>query len=208
MQHAQNRDAARVTMGSTNHTRERGEGLDRLLPSHEFSDVVTVDTDATPQRALRAAREVSAREMPLSLVLLTARALPLMIKRRRLLAPRGALWDELMRTAGFAAFEDEPGRPLLMGYIGQPWKPTAAGAPIRTRAEFLAWDEPGWAKVATAFWAEPHGARTRLLTETRIHLTDEAARHAFARYWRVVHVGSVLLRKDWLRAAKRRAERT
>ena len=183
------------------------DALDQLLTAHEFADTVSVETSAAPGTALRAAREVSAREMPLSLVLLTARALPLMVSRRRLLLPRGALWDDLMRTAGFAAFEEEPGKPLVMGYIGRPWKPTAAGAPIVTRDDFLAWEEPGWAKVAAAFWAEPNGSKTRLLTETRIHVTDEAARRAFSRYWRLVHWGSVLLRKDWLRAARRRAER-
>ncbi len=182
------------------------DALDRLLPTHEFSDTVSVDTSADAERALRAARAVSAREMPLSLALLTVRAVPLMLARRRLLVPRGPLWDELMRTAGFAAFADEPGRPLVMGYIGRPWKPTASGAPLRTRAEFVAWSQPGWAKVATAFWAEPDGSGTRLVTETRIHLTDDAARRAFSRYWRVAHFGSVLLRRDWLRAAKRRAE--
>ena len=182
--------------------------LDQLLPAHEFSDTVSVETSADAPRALRAAREVSAREMPLSLVLLTLRAVPLMVSRRRLIAPRGPLWDDLMRTGGFAAFEDEPGQPLLMGYVGRPWKPTGAGARVRTREEFLAWAEPGWAKVVAAFWTEPNGTGTRLVTETRIHLTDEAARRAFARYWRVVHFGSVLLRRDWLRAAKRRAEQT
>ena len=184
------------------------DALDQLLPSHEFSDTVSVESSAGAARGLRAAREVSAVEMPLSLMLLTARAVPLMISRRRVILPRGALWDDLMRTAGFAAFEDAPGRPLLMGYIGQPWKPTGSGAPVRTREEFLAWDEPGWAKVAAAFWAESNGSGTRLITETRIHLTDESARRKFARYWRLVRFGSVLLRRDWLRAAKRRAERT
>ncbi len=182
--------------------------LDELLPHHEYTDTVSVGTTANPATALRAAREVSAREMPMSLGLLTLRAIPLMISRRRVIVPRGPLWDDLMRTAGFAAFEDVPGRPLLMGYIGRPWKPTGGGAPIRTREEFLAWDAPGWAKVAAAFWAEPNGNGTRLVTETRIHLTDESARRNFARYWRLVHFGSVLLRRDWLRAAKRRAERT
>ena len=183
------------------------DALDDLLPQHEFTDTVGVETTAAPAAALRAAREVSAREMPLSLVMLTLRAIPLMVSRRRVIMPRGPLWDDLMRTAGFAAFEDEPGRPLLMGYIGRPWKPTGGGASVDTPAEFIAWDEPGWAKVAAAFWAEPNGSGTQLLTETRIHLTDESARRNFARYWRVVHLGSVLLRRDWLRAAKRRAER-
>ena len=183
------------------------DALDKLLPTHEFTDTVSVETSADPATALRTAREVSAREMPLSLALLTVRAIPMMVTRRRLIKPRDSLWEDLMRTPGFAAFEDEPGGPLVMGYVGRPWKLTGAGAHVRTRDEFIGWKKSGWAKVAAAFWAEPSGATTRLITETRIHLTDEAARRAFARYWRLVHFGSVLLRRDWLRAARRRAER-
>jgi hypothetical protein len=182
------------------------EALDRLLPAHEFADTVEVAVAADAPASLRAAREATAREMPLSLVLLILRALPLMITRRRLIAPRGPLWDDLASTPGFIAFEDEPGKPLLLGYVGRPWKPAAEGAPLETLDQFLAFDEPGWAKVAAAFWTEPNGDGVRLLTETRIHLTDEHARRNFGRYWRLVHFGSVLLRREWLGAARRRAE--
>jgi hypothetical protein len=136
------------------------------------------------------------------------RAIPLMISQRRLILPRAPLWDTMISTEGFTAFADRRGHPLLMGYIGRPWKLAGRGVDVRSREEFAAWDEPGWAKVALAFWAEPEAGGTRLLTETRIHLTDEGARRSFARYWRLVHLGSVLIRRDWLRAARRRAERT
>ena len=42
-----------------------------LLPQHEFTDTVSVETYRRSRRPrCRAAREVSAREMPLSLVML------------------------------------------------------------------------------------------------------------------------------------------
>ena len=52
------------------------------------------------------------------------------------------------------------------------------------------------------------GERTVVTTETRIATTDERARRRFARYWRLVHPGSALIRIDWLRAIRRRAERS
>ena len=48
---------------------------------------------------------------------------------------------------------------------------------------------------------------TLLTTETRIKGTDEEARRRFRRYWRVVMPGSALIRRAWLRAIRRRAER-
>ena len=56
--------------------------------------------------------------------------------------------------------------------------------------------------MAMTLRAEPG----RLVTETRIALTDEAARRAFRRYWLVVRPFSGLTRRLLLRAAKRAAE--
>jgi hypothetical protein len=182
------------------------EPLDRLLPAYEFADTVDVAVASDARAALRAAREVTARELPLSMVLLTVRALPVMFRRRRLISLRGPLWDDMMSTPGFIAFDDEPGKPLFLGYVGRPWKPAAEGAGLSSLGEFLAFDEPGWAKVAMGIWTAPDGTGARLATETRIHLTDEPARRKFGRYWRLVHFGSVRLRREWLRAARKRAE--
>ena len=46
----------------------------------------------------------------------------------------------------------------------------------------------------------------RLTTETRVLLTDARARRRFRLYWLVVRPMSGLVRRSWLRAAKRRAE--
>jgi hypothetical protein len=48
---------------------------------------------------------------------------------------------------------------------------------------------------------------TLLTTETRVYATDPAARRRFARYWRVIYPGSSLIRRMWLRAIRKRAER-
>ena len=52
----------------------------------------------------------------------------------------------------------------------------------------------------------PEGRGSRMETETRIFLTDVAARRRFAAYWLVVRPFSGLLRRSWLQAARRRAE--
>ena len=53
----------------------------------------------------------------------------------------------------------------------------------------------------------PISCGARLETETRVFLTDAAARRRFGAYWLVVRPFSGLTRRLWLRAAKRRAER-
>ena len=44
-------------------------------------------------------------------------------------------------------------------------------------------------------------------TETRVFATDEATRKKFALYWWTIRLGSGLIRRMWLRAIRRRAER-
>ena len=48
---------------------------------------------------------------------------------------------------------------------------------------------------------------TLLTTETRIRGTDDSATRTFRRYWRVVMPGSAAIRRAWLRAIRKRAER-
>lgn len=73
---------------------------------------------------------------------------------------------------------------------------------------FATFDEPGYAKAAFSFELAPAGERTLLTTETRVLATDEAAKRSFGRYWRLIHLGSAAIRIAWLRAIRRRADRS
>ena len=53
--------------------------------------------------------------------------------------------------------------------------------------------------------AEDRGG-SALSTETRIYANTPSALRQFAVYWRVIHPGSDIIRRMWLRAIKRRAE--
>ena len=72
--------------------------------------------------------------------------------------------------------------------------------------EFAAFREPGYAKAVFNMHAQPSPGGTLLTTETRIQGTDDQARRSFRRYWLVVHPGSAVIRRAWLRAIRRRAE--
>jgi hypothetical protein len=83
--------------------------------------------------------------------------------------------------------------------VAQPWRLLRGP---RRGDDFASFDEPGWAKLAMDWHAE----NGRLVTETRVLLTDDRARRSFRRYWLVVRPFSALVRRSWLMAAKRRAE--
>lgn len=112
-----------------------------------------------------------------------------------------------MVAGGFLELADVPGREVVMGMIGQMWKLSGGRSPkVAGAGEFLAFDQPGFAKAAMSLEATEVGGRCQLVTETRVFATDKHARRAFARYWLIIR-GSAVIRRVWLRAAKRRAEK-
>jgi hypothetical protein len=183
------------------------ERLRGLLPVWEHADSTETIVAAPPERAIEGVREASLSDMPITAMLLVARALPGILTRRRSLhgTRRTPLYEVLVATPGFVPLDEGP-RFLVAGYVGQPWRPIGGHAPVSTPDGFACFDEPGYAKVVTYFDAEPAESGSTLRTETRIHLTDDHARHAFRAYWLVVRWGSMTTRKDWLRAVRKRAE--
>ena len=163
--------------------------IDDVLPGYDVRAVHSIDVAAPAQRVFAAVRDVTVAEAPLASLLLLFRGIRASRKR--------AIFEELPER--YAVLAEEPGRELVIGGIAQPWRPAFG---VRTGVDFRTFDEPGYAKIAVNF-AFDGG---RLSTETRVALTDDAARRKFARYWLVVRPGSALVRRSWLRAIKRRAE--
>jgi hypothetical protein len=183
--------------------------LDKALPSADYSAAVEARVSAAPERAFEAALAVPIREMPLASALLAIRSIPGAVKRRRApgLGSRRPFLEGLLREPGFFVLNEPDGSYAAFGYVGRPWKLASEGRALESAVDFAAFDEPGYAKVVMDLAARPQASGSVLRTETRIHLTDERARRAFGRYWRLVRVGSDLVRRDWFHAARRRAER-
>jgi hypothetical protein len=158
------------------------------LPVYHHSERHSIRVAAAPERALAAAREVTLAELPLVRIL---------ARLRGLRPGRGPLWEGLL-AAGFQPFRDH-----TLVLVGRPWSPRYGRRQVD---DFVAFAEPGWAKMAMDLRAEPDERGSRLVTETRVFLTDRSARRKFAAYWLVIRPFSGLIRRSWLRAAKRRAE--
>ena len=159
------------------------------LPVYDHHERHTIRVSATPERALAAARQARLEDVPL---------VSLLFKLRGLRATRlGPVWDALL-AQGFQALDAD-----TLVLVGKPWSPRGS---LRTVDDFVTFSEPGYAKMAMDLRAVADGAGARLETETRVLLTDARARRRFAAYWLVVRPFSGLVRRSWLKAAKRRAE--
>jgi hypothetical protein len=183
--------------------------LDDHLSNYDVNEVHSTRVAAEPEAVLAAARELTAREVPLAGALMALRRLPETVRGRSgesaRRAPDVPILDQMAR-GGFTLLAERADE-LVLGVVGRFW--TANGG-IRhvTRDEFARFDEPGFAKAVVNFHVEGVSGGTVLTTETRIRGTDEEARTKFRRYWRIVMPGSALIRRAWLQAIRKRAERS
>lgn len=182
--------------------------IDEHLGDYRWREVHAIDIAADPPAVLAAVRSVTAGELPLVRLLMGLRALPGRLRgARRASRPRDEpVLDSVLRS-GFRLLAED-GRELVVGIVGRFWQACPVHAEVDA-ARFAGFQEPGWAKAAMNFTVTEgaHGG-TRLATETRIAATDAAAGRRFGAYWMLVRPGSGLIRHSWLRAVRRRAERS
>ncbi len=179
--------------------------LDRVAPSYQFHEVHRTTVRATPDRAYRAIKEVTASEIRFFRELTWLRRLGCRGPESILSAPqRQPLLDVATRTS-FVTLADGP-REIVVGTVVI--APRGARARPVNAEEFVALAaRPGHALATMNFVVMPRAdGWCEVSTETRVYATDEAARRRFAAYWRLINVGSAFIRVMWLRAIKRRAE--
>jgi hypothetical protein len=185
--------------------------LDRLVPSFQAAERHSTTIAASADHVWAALAQVTVGELGLFRLLMGLRVLPGRLRGR---PPARFDADEpLLGWAvrfGFTILGEEVRRELVVGAIGQPWRLSGGGGmAVAGGEDFAAFDQAGYAKMAANFRLAPiAGARAiRLSTETRVACTDAPSARRFARYWWLIRPASGAIRRSWLAAIKRRAER-
>ena len=183
--------------------------LDEWMPEWQFDEFHSLRVHASPEKAYRAIREVTADEIFLFRTLTWIRN-----PGRSTGDPENVLNPpakkpilDVAMAGGFRLAAEEPPREVVLltvvlwDRVTRPATYDAAGIRELTRA-------PGNAVAAINFHVRDDGdGWSTVTTETRVFATGDAARRQFTRYWRVIYPGSWLLRVTWLRAVRTRAEK-
>src|SRR2546421_12355187 len=150
--------------------------IDEALPEYDFNELHAIALRLPPDEAVAAALATPVARDPMVRSLFRLRGLPV----------DGTIGDVFtwMRFTELARAHDE----VVAGAAGRPWRPSAFLRPFAEEA-------PGTVRVAANFLSD--GAV--LSTETRIQAVDDAARRAFAHYWRIVGPFSAVIRRRWLK---------
>jgi hypothetical protein len=183
--------------------------LDKYLPTFQFNEIHRVTVRASPEETFAAIKQLTPSELsPLVNLMLNLRGLPARLSGERGMELKGEKpMLAVMYAGGFIPLEESSDE-IVFGLIGQFWKIKPAAEPtISSPQEFLAYNDPAFAKVAANLKVTPdsNGCVT-CSTETRIHVPDPSTRKKFAFYWRIISMGSGWIRVLWLHAIKHRAE--
>lgn len=185
--------------------------IDRFLPAYDATSIHHVVVDAPADVTFAAISEAHIGRDPVIRGLGFLRDLPNRISRRRrgrrAPPPVRTFGDILGSSSGWVRLAEQPNVETVVGLVGRFWQ-RDYGVVRVTAEEFASFDAPGHAKVAVSFTLHPYGeGRTLLTYEARTQATDDEARRALARYWRLIGPGAALLMRRALKAIKAEAER-
>jgi hypothetical protein len=180
--------------------------LDEMIPSWQFSERHSTRVRASPERVYAAMESVTAGDIRFFQTLTSIRRFGRPGPESILNAPDRQPIIKVATSTTFSVLAEERNRELVIGTMvvaPRGWRRRQLTGPD----SFRVLEEPGFAKAAMNFRIEADSAGgSILITETRVYATDEKSRRRFARYWRLIYPGSALIRIEWLRAIKRKAE--
>ena len=179
--------------------------LDGFMPAFDIEERHQIRVAAPPPIVFRIACTMDLSRPLLTRAIFKARELVLGAEPDR--TPRPTEFIPLVKSLGWGVLAEIPDREIVMGGAMQPWLPNPVFRSIAP-AEFAAFKEPDYVKIAWTLRAEPLDENeTLFLTETRAATTSDYARRRFRRYWSFVSPGIVLIRRLSLRPLKADAER-
>jgi hypothetical protein len=162
----------------------RQSRIDDFMPVWQFSETHTTHVNAPPERTFASIRPVTVNEIFLFQTLIAIRRMGRPAPPSIMNAPENEPLLHVATRTSFRYLADEPPREMVLG--------TRVAPNVVAVMNFL---------------VTPDGrGGSNLSTETRVLAKDDRSRRGFAVYWRIIHPGSDIIRRSWLRAIRKRAE--
>src|SRR5271167_4506877 len=127
------------------------------MPRYDVRALHSTVVSADPSRTYAALRDIDLRRSRAIRCLFAIRTLPARLSRPRSSRATPGRHRSFLESAlaqGWVLLEEIPGRELVIGTITQPWQPVVKFRGIPA-AEFAAFTEPGFAKIAWSIAVEP-----------------------------------------------------
>lgn len=175
--------------------------FDALIAEH----VVVAADRATTFRAARSLDLLTVRT-PLLAASMWIRALPERLLGKAVLPPPRLVIADPTGLPGWLPLGEQPDREIAFGAVGRFWRPVIEWRDV-SPADFAAFAEPGWGKIAANFSVAPYGASHTLLSyQCRTATTDPNSHRRFVPYWWLIRPFVAHIMRATLNAIKADAE--
>lgn len=177
---------------------------DQLLPDWEVGEHHEIVVKAPASTAYAAARMLDIEQSVIVRLIFWLRQV--IMRTPRAPDDRRRPFVERAQALGWAVLVDIPGRRTVLAAITRPWQRAVTFIPMNG-VDFLAFNQPGYAKIIWAIEVHPDGTHHSVAsTETRVQLTDPISRRRFRLYWALLSPGILAIRYLSLRLIRRQAE--
>ena len=178
--------------------------LDEWMPKWQFDEKHSIHVNVPPEKVFDAIHAVTTDEIFLFHTLIAIRRCGQPGPESIMNAPEKKPLLDVATQTTFVYLTDEQGEIVVGTVISAP---RGIHGPAKLTSEIFRDQLPAGTLLATMnFLVTPDQSGSTVSTETRVYGNDAAAVRRFAIYWRIIHPGSDIIRRSWLRAVKRRAE--
>ena len=180
--------------------------LDEWMPKWQFDERHEIHINAPPEKVFEAIHSVRADEIFLFRTLVAIRRCCRPGPESIMNAPENKPLLDVATQTTFIYLADDAPREIAVGTVIS--APNDIPKPAKLTPEIFRKTLPPGVVLATMNYLvkpDSNGGST-VSTETRIYGNNADSVQRFAVYWRVIHPGSEIIRRTWLRAIKRRAE--
>jgi hypothetical protein len=181
--------------------------IDEWMPRWQVGERHTIAIAAPPEKVFAAIHDVRADEILLFQTLTAIRRCGQVGPENILNAPEKKPLLDVATETTFVLLDNDVPREIVIGsVIAAPRAELISGRP--GPALFRKTLRPGVVLATMNFMVTPNEAGATVTTETRVYANSPAALRRFGIYWRLIHAGSDLIRRMWLRAIALRAEKS
>jgi hypothetical protein len=170
--------------------------LDKYLPDYHYSEKHEIGINAPAEKIYELVHNLDVSESRIIKILFALRGLPSRMLNK-----------ESMQKTRFIELERIENTEMIIGLIGQFWKPNGNLQEFEP-SEFLNFNKTDFLKSVWNFHLiQKSPTVTVLSTETRIQCLGPYSKRRFSGYWFLIRPFSGLIRKEMLRAIKKKSER-
>ena len=180
--------------------------LDEWMPTWQFDERHQIHVGAQPEKVFEAIHAVTADEIFLFRTLVAIRRCCRPGPESIMNAPENKPLLDVATQTTFIYLANEAPHEIVVGTVIS--APRDIPKPNKLTPEVFHKELPPGVVLATMNYLimSDSGGGSAVSTVTRVHGNNAESVRRFAVYWRIIHPGSDIIRRTWLRAIKRRAE--